>query len=125
MSANSKKTCAVWSDGFSLIEVLVAMTILTAGILGVMEAFSLCTQTASGGLRLAEATAIAQNQLELAACVPAESIEPQTGTSGPCTWQVTLAEKPHGLVLALVTVKWMQQGRPQTFQLWRAFDRSD
>ena len=107
--------------GFTLIEVLVALTILAVGILGVMVAFSVATRTSSHNVRLTEAVAIAQRELELAVIVPADSLTPSKGSSGPYTWTVNYAEKIHGLGLASVAVCWTERGQGQVFRLNRIF----
>lgn len=107
--------------GFTLIEVLVAMTMLAVGILGVMGAFTLAMQTASRSGRLGEVAAVAEQQLELAVTTRPGEAEPKTGSAGPYAWTVTFSDRPHALMLASVTVSWSDHGQPQTFQLSRVF----
>lgn len=104
-----------------MIEVLVALTILAVGILGVMAAFSLGTRTSSHNVRLAEAVAIAQRELELAVIVPTDSLTSSKGASEPYTWTVNYAQKMHGLVFASVAVCWTERGQGQVFRLSRIF----
>ena len=103
--------------GFTLVEVLVAITILAVGIVGVLAAFSQSMQVGSRAMRRDEAGAIAQRQLELATVQSVDSLHSRSGSSGPYTWTMTFQEKPHGLVRASVSVKWQERGQQQQFVL--------
>jgi hypothetical protein len=105
-----------------LIEVLVAMTILAVGILGVMGAFSVCTQAAARGFRLDEAAGIAEKELNLAMISPPSNLEPQSGAVDQFTWKLTFAEKPYGLVLASIQVDWTEKGEPRAYPLAQLFE---
>lgn len=120
---NKRMYRAIYSSsrGFTLIEVIVALTVLAVGILGVVDAFSSCGRVASHSLRVAQAMNIVQKELELASVTPASSLAPKTGSVGQYSWQVEFAEKPHGLVRATVEVRWTEQGKPQVFQLSQIF----
>jgi type II secretion system protein I len=111
-----QKKC-YFAAGFTLIEVLVAMTILAAGILGVMGAFSLCIQANSHACRLKDAAMLARNELELAIVSKTENLETRTGTQGQYTWTVSFQEKEDNLLLASAVVNWSERGQKQTFTL--------
>ena len=117
----NKRNAPDYAYGFTLIEVLVALTVLAAGIIGIMAALSLCTHKVSESLRLAEVATIAQSQMELAVIAPAGTLEAKAGSAGLYQWEVTFGEKPYGLVLALVVVKWTLRGEPKMFRLSRVF----
>jgi len=105
--------------GFTLIEVLVALTILASGILGVLEAFSLCIQTSSHAYRLKEAADLARKELELATLEKPEISEIRSGTQGQYTWTMSFQDKECDLVLAGAVVNWSEKGQMQTFTLSR------
>ena len=109
-------------SGYTLIEVLVALTIMAVGILGIMTGFSLCNRAASRQARLAEAVTIAERELELARMTPAGGFLSQTKTAGPYSWQVAFTEKEYHLAVASVSVKWTQRGEPQVYNLSQVFE---
>lgn len=108
--------------GFSLLEVLVAMTLIGVGILGVLSAFSLSIQAASRSRGTDGATEIAQNQLDLAVHAPTDRLEARSGTSGRYTWHVSYSKGPDGLTTASVAVQWSDRGDKRLFTLSRWFD---
>ena len=68
---------------FSVIEVVVALSVLAAGIVGLAGAFSLAVQAGGNSLRLRQAATLAQNQLELAiAEFDPDRWESKSGTAG-------------------------------------------
>lgn len=107
-------------QGFSLIEVLVAMTILATGILGVLSAFSLSGRTGNRAFRLEQAALLAERELELAMHLPSGQ-QPMTGSDGPYTWQLAYASRPHDLAVVRIEVQWLDRGQTRSFELERAF----
>jgi prepilin-type N-terminal cleavage/methylation domain-containing protein len=107
--------------GFTLLEVLVAMTILSVGIIGVIGAMSLSMTASSNAARIDEASRLAQNQLELGVSAPGDGLEAKTGTSGRFMWSLTYQEKPHGLCSATVVVEWMEYSQTQSYRLSQIF----
>lgn len=105
------------ANGFTLIEVVVALTILAVGILGLLSAFSLCLRTQSQTLRLAEAVCLARQQLAEVIADPAGNWQNRSGDSDRYHWSVDFAEKPCDLILASVTVSWLERGQRQQFRL--------
>ena len=109
--------------GFTLIEVLVAMTILAVGVLGVLGAFHLSMQAASRAFRVDEAAGLAERELQRAIAVPKESLADKAGTEGRYTWTVTITDPPASqrLKCVTVTVRWLERDQGQTFQLSQIF----
>lgn len=107
--------------GFTLIEILVAVTILGAGILGVVAAFSMSLRVASASARMADAVRIAQREMELKVAQSAESLRDDRGAEGPYAWKFSVSRASEGLMRARVTVTWLDRGRPQSFKLSRVF----
>jgi type IV pilus assembly protein PilV len=61
--------------GFTIIEIMIAIVVLTVGVLGMVTTAALVTRMIARGQRSATATAFAQRRLErmrIAACVPAQ-----------------------------------------------------
>lgn len=100
---------------------LVAVTVLGAGIIGVIGVFTLCQRASARALHLEDAVNLAQSQMELAVAKPRDSLEPTAGSTGAYRWTLEYAEKPSGLVLATVTVTWPESGELETFRLSQVF----
>ena len=109
------------SGGFSLLEILVAVTILSVGILGVLAGFSVSTRAAARAYRNDQAAVIAQGKLDEVLVLPASELEPASGESGQFHWALEFEAKPLGLVRATVVVGWLEQGRPETYRLSQLF----
>jgi prepilin-type N-terminal cleavage/methylation domain-containing protein len=105
------------SNGFTLIEVLVALTILAGGIPAVLAAFSLCVRTDTHSSRQAEALTIAQRELQLAIIRQ----KAKAGSQGLYNWAVNIQEKEYGLLLAAVQINWTERGKNQTLTLSQVF----
>ena len=102
---------------FSLMEVIVALTILSAGIVGVVSTFALCGRAAGRNFRLADAVALAERQIELAAATPRDRLAASRGKEDRYTWRLTVDEMAHGLVRASVAVEWLDRGKTRTWRL--------
>ncbi len=109
------------SRGFTLLEVLVAMTILGVGILGVVTALSLATQAGGSSLRLSDAAQFARQQMMLATSTTPDMLQPNEGTEGRYHWILTYDSKSNDLVLATIQVDWQEKGQVQTFTLREYF----
>ena len=117
----NKSTHTAYAQGFTLIEVLVSLTILAIGLIGIMSAFSFSTQIATRSVRLADAATIAQSKLELIVAGQANHLEPNTGSVGLYQWEITFEERDLGLALASVVVRWTERGTPKSFRLSQIF----
>lgn len=105
------------SIGFTLIEVIVAMTILSVGAIGVLGTISLALQTSSESLRLSAATALGDRLLREVEATNG----PASGSEGNFSWKLSFAEKPHRLVLASVAVEWLNRGKATHLVLSRLY----
>ena len=79
--------------GFTIIEVIIAIIVLTVGILGMVTTAALVTRMIARGQRSADASAFAGRRVErmrVAACTPALRVNGQDtlyrGSSG-CAWR--------------------------------------
>ena len=106
---------------FTLLEILVAVTILSAGILGVLGAFSLSLRAGVRAARVEDAARIGERQVQLGIVGPAEALRAQRGAEGAFAWQLDFEQAQEGLMLASVTVTWSEQGRGQKFRFSRVF----
>lgn len=103
----------------SLIEVLVAVTILVVGILGALIAFPSSYQNVGHGGRVVQATHLAQQKVEQ---LRNGSFPPAAGqdAAGQYTrsWSVNVSgSSPDRLATLTVTVGWTEQTGPMNVQL--------
>ena len=118
MAYRARLTLVSKRNGFTLIEVLIALTILSVSVLGIIQCISLCSRSATKALRLAEATEIAQREMALAVMNKASGL-PAADRDGVYQWQVEKTEKGENLWLISVTVTWNAKGESQVFSLSR------
>ncbi len=111
-------------QGFTLIEVLIAASILSVGLLALVSVFPVgyVDVTVSGGQ--SKATAYAQQMMEqlknqpFTASAPLQTDAPEAGYTR--TWSITqepVTNAPNRLARITVTVNWAGTSRPQTVAL--------
>ncbi len=111
-------------QGFTLIEVLIAASILAVGLLALVSVFPIgyVDVTVSGGQ--SKATAYAQQMMEqlknqpFTASAPLQTDAPEAGYTR--TWSITQepgTNPPNRLARITVTVNWAGTSRPQTVAL--------
>ncbi len=85
MSAHTKET------GFTLVEVMVAMLILTIGVLGLAASSSTIVRMSSSGSRSAESASLANARLDILRMTPCATLGAGTEANGgyTLTWRVT------------------------------------
>lgn len=69
--------------GFSIIEVLVAVLILTVGVLGLASTAALVTRMIGQGQRFSQANALANERFEILRTQRCSAMAAGSGTSGP------------------------------------------
>lgn len=105
------------AGAFTLMEVLIAMTFFACGVVGVLGAFSVSTRAGTSAMRQEQAARIAQRELAEAQALPAELLAGKQGKDGMFTWELSIEQRPMGLVLASTRVTWLDSGRDQKFEL--------
>ncbi len=104
-------------QGFTLLEVLVAMSILASGIVGVLVTVSGCMRAMSRGERLLAAVSLASRLLEESVATIEEASHEETGQERAFTWRVSAAPKSDLLRVITVGVQWTERGQTITYQL--------
>lgn len=117
----SSKAVGRFQAAMTLVEVIVALSILSGGIIGVAGTFSMCSRAGSLNLRLGEAAMIAERELRLAVATAGDSSRAFSGESDLHKWNITFEDMSHGLVRVTVAVSWAQQGRDREFTLSEIF----
>ncbi len=102
------------SSGFSLIEVLIALVVLSIALLGMASLMSSATKYNASGGRLTEATTLAQDKLETLRITPwiqivssaaADALVGSRGTNYTRSW-VVVANADDTLKTVTLTVGW-------------------
>jgi type II secretion system protein I len=108
--------------GFTLMEVLAAIMILTIVVPSLMKAYTICGQIAALSRQRAEALSIAQSNLDEIVATNewmngAPSGEEKPGPT-PYTWETSLSEwEETNLQLLTITVHWQSAGQQQEVKL--------
>ena len=78
-------------SGFTIIEIMVAMLVLTVGLLALAGSAALVTRMVTQGHLDTEASTVAAQRFEILRSQPCDSISGDTATMGPhaTTWTVT------------------------------------
>src|SRR5215831_1220609 len=112
--------------GLTLLEVLVAMVVLSLGLLALakMQITAIQVNAASG--RLTQGTAIAQDKVEQLMALPYTDpqlddknlhTETRPAQGYTITWQVVQDDFAVGVKTINLTVTWSNRGQPKTFSL--------
>ena len=119
--------------GYTMLEVLVAISILSFGLLSLASMQVAAINGNSGANRLTEATTWAQDKLEDLMALPGTHADLSNGNHGPQTaasgnnnytidWNVVDNVNPGDPIdnakLVTVTVRWQQKGAVRTTQLF-------
>ena|SRR2546430_9445311 len=109
--------------GLTLPEVLVAMVVLSLGLLALAKMQITAIQVNAASSRLTQATAIAQDKVEQLMALPYADAQldvtthTETGPAGyPITWTVD-QDAATGVKTINLTLTWRNRGQPKTFLL--------
>lgn len=111
-------------DGFTLLEVLIAMAILASGIIGLSMLFTGALRLAAGARDVSASTIYARQRMEEAVRAPAPvgGVE-QGGFGDKYRWEVATTVlpreegKPYRDVRLKVTVRWLDGGSERAVDL--------
>jgi prepilin-type N-terminal cleavage/methylation domain-containing protein len=103
--------------GFSLVELMVALVILTIGLLPLAFVQTRAQQDVFDSGRHTEALAIAQLQMEETKSLGFGAAQPDTGQVDSYTWIRDVQNISNGLDQITVTVNWNERGDPRTVRL--------
>lgn len=110
-------------EGFSLIEVMIAMAVLMVGLLAVVGLFGTGFQALQVGDHRTVAAQMAQNKMEeLRQSNPAQIINGQDSQQGMIrSWAAQPSEKDPGLWIVSVNVTWRNTQNQEQAVLLRSF----
>jgi prepilin-type N-terminal cleavage/methylation domain-containing protein len=104
-------------DGFTLVEVLVVLMIITIGILPLAMVQHRSRQEVGQADRYTQAMTRAQQQLEWAKGMGFANAAPDSGVDGTLIWRTDVDEIEVGLRRVRVTVIFPQRNRPDTLSV--------
>jgi len=104
-------------DGFTLVEVLVVMVIITIGILPLVLVQVRARQEVTEADRFTQAMTVAQEQLEWIKGMGFDTAAPDSGSRSGVTWQTQVEDLDLGLRRVSVTVIFPQGATPDTLQM--------
>ncbi len=104
-------------DGFTLVEVLVVMVIITIGILPLALVQTRARQEVSEADRFTQAMVVAQEQLEWAKGLGFADAAASSGNDGNVAWTTQVDSLEFGLSRVRVTVIFNQGSRPDTLNM--------
>ena len=101
-----------------MVEIIVALAILSTSMLAVFGTLSMCTTANSSSQRLTESVLLAE---KLLAETTLNNITYRTteGSEGLFSWQIqTAPTELHNLAAVSIKIQWLNQQKPQEYQLY-------
>jgi len=110
------------SEGYSLVEMIAALTIFSLGVLGTMEVFTTCLRSTSSSLGYTQAVFLAQQVLEETIAEGTLYPGDDSGDFGDDypqhSWTCEIEETDQtGLMEVRVAVTWTERGREKEYAL--------
>jgi len=104
--------------GFTLIEVLVSMAILSTSLLAVFGVFRQCSTASVTSQRLTDSAFLAEKLLIETSLEKNISFQTKEGQEGPLSWDVkTSPTQIENLAMIEVNIKWLQQMTQKNYTL--------
>ena len=108
--------------GYSLVELVAALTIFSLGVVGVLTLFSTCLQSTSASRGYTHAVFLAQRALEEKIAEEELYEGSESGDFGDTypgySWELTVEDTDQeGLMLAQLSVVWDDRGRKKEYAL--------
>ncbi len=105
--------------GFAMVEIIVALAILSTSMLAVFGTLRMCTAANSSSQRLTESVLLAEKLLAETTLEDSITFHTTKGNEGQFSWQIQTA--PTGmdnLAAVCVKIQWLNQQKPQEYQLY-------
>ena len=123
MSRSKKKAYRKYNHrsicGFTMVEVIVALAILSTSMLAVFGTLRMCTTANSSSQRLTESVLLAERLLAETTLKDSITFHTTKGYKDRFSWQIqTAPTRMDNLAAVYVTVQWIEQQKPQEYQLY-------
>jgi prepilin-type N-terminal cleavage/methylation domain-containing protein len=105
------------SAGFSLVELMVVLVILTIGLLPLALIQTRAQQDVFESGQYTEALQVAQLQMEVAKSSGFGNVVTDSGLVDVYTWRATVSNVSFGLDQVVVDVRWNEKGRQRNIQI--------
>ena len=106
------------ANGFTLIEVIVALSVFGFSMMAVFQALTTCAVAAHHTRMLTRSVLMAEKLLVESRLSGISSFSIQEGREGAFSWRIQTSETPApGLAAFHVKVTWLEQQRPQEYEL--------
>ena len=107
------------SGGFTMVEIIVALAILSTSMLAVFGTLRMCTTANSSSQRLTESVLLAEKLMAETKLEDNVTYRTTKGNEGRFSWQIqTASTEMHNLAAVRVKVEWLDQQKPQEYQLY-------
>ena len=117
--SDKHKNCCDNINGFTMVEIIVALAILSISMLAVFGTLRMCTLASSSSQRLTESVLLAERLLAETTLKDNFTFNTTKGSEGWFSWQIQTAPTGMDNLAAIsVTVQWLSQQKPQEYQLY-------
>jgi prepilin-type N-terminal cleavage/methylation domain-containing protein len=107
------------SKGVTLIELMIVLVVISIGLLALSGVQTSSSRDVDATGRHSHAIQLAKNQMEVARAAGYTLVVPDSGLSGPFTWNTAVTESvaDPGLKTVVVSVTWTEHGRQRSVRL--------
>jgi prepilin-type N-terminal cleavage/methylation domain-containing protein len=111
--------CNKKTGGFTMVEIIVTLAILSTSMLAVFGVLRMCTSANATSQRLTESVFLAEKLLAQTTLSDKITYRTTKGIQGQFTWQIQAAATVmDNLAAVCVTVEWLDQQKTQQYQLY-------
>ncbi|MBL7106092.1 MAG: hypothetical protein ISS77_00605 [Phycisphaerae bacterium] len=112
------KTRKITAGGFSMVEIIIAMTIMATSLLAVFGVLSMCIRASNSNTNIAGAAILAESLLNEKRLEKNISYETTKGKESKFNWQIQVSPTEiDNLVAVAVKISWLQNQIPKEYQL--------
>lgn len=107
------------AGGFTIVEIIVALAILSTSMLAVFGVLRMCTAANSNSQRLTESVMLAEKLMTEITLGDKVTYQTTKGSKGIFSWQIQTAPTGMDNLAAIsIEIQWLDQQKPQQYQLY-------